>query len=278
MSHASRAMAPTLIGPNRRHLRVRLAEVWRYRELLYFLTWRDVKVRYRHTVLGAAWALLQPLVTMGIFTVVFGRLAALPSDGQPYALFTLAALVPWIYFSTAMGSGANSLVGSEHLISKVFFPRLLIPAAAVITPLVDCAISLSLLLVVLVATGRTPGPALLLLPGFMLLAVGAALAAALWCSALNVAYRDVRYVLPFFLQAAMFATPVAYGASLVPEPWRVVYGLNPMASVVEGFRWVLLGTAPPGPMVAVSAAVVAVTMAAGFRYFRRMEATFADVL
>jgi lipopolysaccharide transport system permease protein len=269
---------PTIIGANRRRLGGRIAELWRYRELLYFLVWRDVKVRYRHTVLGAAWAVVQPLLTMAIFAIVFGRLAKLPSDGQPYALFTFAALVPWTYFSTAMGNGANALVGSEHLISKVFFPRLLIPMAAVVTPLVDFAITLSLLLAVLLMMGRVPPSSVVVLPFFIVLAVGAALAVALWCSALNVAYRDVRYLLPFFLQAWMFATPVAYSASLIPQEWRLLYGLNPMTSVVEGFRWSLLGTPAPGPMVAVSVAVVALGLAGGFTYFRRMEGTFADVL
>jgi lipopolysaccharide transport system permease protein len=221
---------------------------------------------------------LQPALTMAVFTIIFGRLAKLPSDGQPYPLFAFAALVPWTYFSTATSNGSNSLVGSEHLISKVFFPRLLIPIAAVVTPLIDLAITLSLLLVVLIAMGRVPPGTALWLPLFIALAFAAALGVVLWCSALNVSYRDVRYLLPFFMQVWMFATPVAYAASLIPERWRLLYGLNPMASVVEGVRWSLLGTPPPGPMLAVSVTVVAVTLVGGFLYFRRMEGTFADVL
>jgi lipopolysaccharide transport system permease protein len=240
--------------------------------------WRDVKVRYRHTVLGAAWAVLQPVLTMGVFTVVFGRLAHVPSDGRPYALFSFAALVPWTYFSTAVGAGANALVGSEHLISKVYFPRLLIPAAAAVTPLVDFAVTLAVLLAVQLVIGGLPIAAIVLVPAFVLMAVASALAASLWFSALNVIYRDVRYLLPFFLQFWMFVTPVAYPASLVPERWRLLYGVNPMATVVEGFRWALLGTAPPGGMAVVSIVVVVLALVSGAVYFRRMEGTFADVL
>lgn len=269
--------APTLIGPGRSHS-VRANELWSNRELLYFLVWRDVKVRYRHTVLGAAWAVLQPVMTMGVFTLVFGRLAHVPSDNRSYALFSFVALVPWTYFSGAVGAGANSLVGSEHLISKVYFPRLLIPIASVITPLVDFAIALALLLVVELASGSIPTVAVLLLPAFIALGVATALATSLWCSALNVSYRDVRYVLPFFIQFWMFATPVAYPASLIPARWRVLYGVNPMATVVEGFRWSLLGTPAPGRMAVVSLAVVLVGLVTGVVYFRRMEGTFADVL
>ena len=271
------AGAPTMIAPGRSH-HLRARELWSYRELLYFLVWRDLKVRYRHTVLGAAWAVLQPVLTMGVFTVVFGRLAHVPSDGQSYALFSFAALVPWTYFSTALSAGANALVGSEHLISKVYFPRLLIPASAVVTPLVDFAITLGLLLLVQLVHGGLPGPAILLLPLFVLLAIVSALAASLWCSALNVAYRDVRYLLPFFIQFWLFVTPVAYPASLIPERWRPWYGLNPLATVVEGFRWAILGTPAPGSMALVSVAVALVALATGVWYFRRMEGTFADVL
>lgn len=271
------AITPTMIAPGRSR-EVSARELWRYRELLYFLVWRDVKVRYRHTVLGAAWAVLQPVLTMGVFTVVFGRLAHVPSDGKSYALFSFAALVPWTYFSTAVGAGANALVGSEHLISKVYFPRLLIPAAAAVTPLVDFAVTLTVLVAVQLVAGGIPLAAIVLVPAFVVMAVASALAASLWCSALNVIYRDVRYLLPFFLQFWMFVTPVAYPASLVPERWRLWYGVNPMATVVEGFRWALLGTAAPGAMAFVSIAVVTAALVGGALYFRRMEGTFADVL
>lgn len=268
----------TIIAPGRGRLHLRLDELWAYRELLYFLVWRDVKVRYRHTVLGAAWALLQPVLTMAVFAVVFGRLAHVPSDGQPYALFVLTALVPWTYFATAVAAGANSLVGSEHLISKVYFPRVLIPAAAVLTPMIDFLIGLALVVTVLLAVGRVPPAAIVMLPLFVALAGLTSLAAALWSSALNVKYRDVRYLLPFFIQFWMFATPLAYPSSIVPEQWRALLGLNPMAAVAEGFRWMLLGTAPPMALAAVSTLVVTLALVTGFAYFRRMEGTFADVL
>ena len=281
MPAAADALAPvmpTVIRAGSRGVRLRTAELWRYRELLYFLVWRDVKVRYRHTVLGAAWALLQPVMTMAVFAIVFGRLAHVPSDGQPYAIFVLTALIPWTYFATAIAAGANSLVGSEHLISKVYFPRLLIPVAAVLTPIVDFAIGLALLVVVLLSAGRLPSFAVLMLPLFVLLALMTALATALWCSALNVRYRDVRYLLPFAIQFWMFATPLAYPASIVPDRWRAVIGLNPMATVAEGFRWALLGTAAPVTMAVLSFVVVTAALVSGVAYFRRMEGTFADVL
>ena len=281
MPAAADALAPvmpTVIRAGSRGVRSRTAELWRYRELLYFLVWRDVKVRYRHTVLGAAWALLQPVMTMAVFAIVFGRLAHVPSDGQPYAIFVLTALIPWTYFATAIAAGANSLVGSEHLISKVYFPRLLIPVAAVLTPIVDFAIGLALLVVVLLSAGRLPSFAVLMLPLFVLLALMTALATALWCSALNVRYRDVRYLLPFAIQFWMFATPLAYPASIVPDRWRAVIGLNPMATVAEGFRWALLGTAAPVTMAVLSFVVVTAALVSGVAYFRRMEGTFADVL
>ncbi len=276
---AAPLQAPTtIIRSGRRALRVGPGELWAYRELLYFLVWRDAKVRYRQTVLGGAWAVLQPLMTMAVFSIVFGRLVGVPSDGRPYPLFAFAALVPWTYFSTALASAANSLVGSQHLISKVYFPRLLVPMSCAITPLIDCMIGIALLLVVLVVYGIVPAAPMLLLPLFVALAAVTAFAAGLWLSALNVEYRDVRYVLPFIIQFWMFATPVAYPASLVPERWRPLLGLNPMATVVEGFRWTLLGTAPPLSMAPVSCVVVLAATIGGLAYFRRMEGTFADVL
>jgi lipopolysaccharide transport system permease protein len=267
----------TLIRPGR-SLHVSPRELWAFRELLYFLVWRDAKVRYKQTVLGALWSVLQPLLTMAVFAVFFGRLARMPSDGQPYPLFAFTALVPWTYFATALSAGAQSLVGSQQLISKVYFPRLIIPLAAVATPVIDFAIAGAMLVFMLVWYGVAPSTGFFFVPAFALLAVTTALAATLWFSALNVEYRDVRYVLPFAVQFWMFATPVAYPASLVPDAWRPLYGLNPMATVVEGFRWGLLGTPAPGSMAVVSVVVVAVALAGGVAYFRRMEGTFADVI
>jgi lipopolysaccharide transport system permease protein len=254
-------------------------EIWAFRELLYFLVWRDLKVRYKQTALGAAWALIQPFATMVVFSLFFGRLAGIPSDGVAYPVFSYAALVPWIYFSTALGGGAQSLVGNQHLISKVYFPRLLVPLAAVVTPLVDAVIALALLAVLMVWFGVPPGFALVWLPGFAVLAVVTATAGGLWLAALNVKYRDVRYVMPFLLQFWMFATPVAYPTSIVPEAWRGVYGLNPMVTVIEGFRWSLIGTPAPLPeMVLASSLSVLLLLGGGVWYFRRMESSFADVI
>jgi lipopolysaccharide transport system permease protein len=273
----SHSAAVTVIGAGRHRLGATLREIWSFRELLYFLVWRDAKVRYRQTVLGVLWALVQPLLTVILFTIVFGRFARMPSDGQPYALFALVALVPWTYFATAVGSSANSLVGSTHLISKVYFPRLLIPLGAVITPLIDLAVTFSLVLVALAWYGVWPPLAVVvLLPLFTALVVTTALSVGLWCSALNVRYRDVRYVLPFLTQVWLFATPVAYPASSVPEIWRALYGLNPMATVVEGFRWALLGTPLSPPMAIVSVVAVTAILGGGLAYFRKMEGTFAD--
>jgi lipopolysaccharide transport system permease protein len=253
-------------------------ELWTYRELLYFLVWRDIKVRYKQTVLGAAWAILQPVLTMTVFAIFLGRLAHVPSDGVPYPLFAFVGLVPWTYFATAVTSGAQSVVGSQQLISKVYFPRLLVPLASAMTPLVDLAIALATLVPLLLWYRIAPSAAIIWMPAFLLLGVATAFAAALWLATLTVQYRDVRYVVPFFVQFWMFATPVAYPASLVPERWRIVYGLNPMTGVVEGFRWALVGGPAPGPMVVVSSVVVAALLASGLAFFRRSEGTFADVI
>jgi lipopolysaccharide transport system permease protein len=270
--------ATYLIGGTRRRRPVDLGELWDFRELLYFLVWRDAKVRYRQTVLGAAWALVQPGMTMVVFDVFFGRLAHMPSDGVPYRLFALSALVPWTYFATALAAGAQSLVGQQHLIGKVYFPRLLMPLAAVTTPLIDLAIAFVFLVAMAVWHGVVPTSAALALPFYVLLAILTALTASVWTAALNVEYRDVRFVLPFAIQFWLFATPVAYPASLVPDRWRMLYGLNPMATVVEGFRASLLGTAGPQHMVAPSLLVVTVMLILGVKYFRRVEGTFADVV
>ena len=275
---AAAARSVHVIGGSRRRRPVDLGELWAFRELLYFLVWRDAKVRYRQTVLGAAWALVQPGMTMVVFDVFFGRLAHMPSDGVPYRLFTLCALVPWTYFATSLGSGAQSLVGQQHLIGKVYFPRLLMPLAAVTTPLIDFAIAFAFLLAMTWWHGIVPGAATIALPLYLLLAMTTALTASVWTAALNVEYRDVRFVLPFAIQFWLFATPVAYPASLVPEHWRMLYGLNPMATVVEGFRAALLGTPGPVHMVLPSLLVVTVMLALGVKYFRRVEGTFADVI
>ena len=273
------AASRTVIRPGRGALRLSPRELWGYRELLYFMVWRDAKVRYRQTVLGALWSVVQPLATMVVFSVVFGKYAGVPSDGIPYPIFSFAALVPWTYFSTALASSANSLVGSQQLISKVYFPRVLVPAGAVLTPLIDFGIAFLILVAMLIGYGGAPSAgALACVPLFVLLALLTALAAGLWFSALNVEYRDVRVVLPFVMQFWMFATPVAYPASLFPDRWRPLYGLNPMSTVVEGMRWSMFGTPAPGAMSLLSAAVVAAALWGGIAYFRRMEGTFADVI
>ena len=248
-------------------------------ELLYFLVLRSLKLRYKQTVLGAAWAVLQPLLTMAVFTVVFGRLARLDSDGLPYPVFALAALVPWTYFANALAQASNSLVEQHQLLTKVYFPRLLLPLAAVIAGLVDLAISFIVLLVVLAWYGITPTVQLVAVPAFALLAAASALAPALWLAALNVRYRDVRHVIPFLVQIWLFATPVVYSSTLVPERWRPLYALNPMGSVVDGFRWMIapVGHAP-GRELALAFASVAILLTAGLYFFRRMERSFADVV
>jgi lipopolysaccharide transport system permease protein len=253
--------------------------LWEYREILYFLTWRDIKVRYKQTVLGAAWAIIQPLFAMVVFSIFFGRLAKVPSDGLPYPIFAYCALLPWQLFAHSLGEAANSLVGSQSLITKVYFPRLVIPISAVLAGVVDFAIAFVVLLAMILNYGIAPTAAVMTLPLFVLLAVATALTAGLWLSALNVQYRDVRYTIPFLTQFWLFASPVAYPSSLVPEQWRVLYGRNPMAGVIEGFRWALLGKGSgPGPMLVVSVLVTVVLLVSGAYYFRRMEKTFADIV
>lgn len=256
-----------------------LREVWEYRELLYFLVWRDIKVRYKQTVLGAAWAIIQPFFMMLVFSLFFGRLAGIQSDGVPYPVFVYCALLPWQLFAHALTESSNSLVANQNLISKVYFPRLLVPMAAVFTGLMDFCIAFGMLVLLMLYFQIVPGVAILTLPFFLLLALMAALGIGLWLSALNVQYRDVRYTLTFLVQFWLFATPVAYPSSLVPEKWRPLYGLNPMAGVVEGFRWALLGKAdPPSIMLAVSVAAVLLLLVSGLYYFRRMEKEFADIV
>jgi homopolymeric O-antigen transport system permease protein len=258
---------------------LRLRELWAYRELLYFLVWRDVKVRYKQTVLGAAWAIMQPVLTMVVFTLFFGNLANVPSDGIPYPLFSFAGLVPWTLFAYSLTESSGSLVSNQNLITKVYFPRLIIPLASVLSGLVDFAIGFGVLLVLMVYYGVVPTVFIWTVPLFMLLAVVAALSVGIWLSALNVEFRDVRYTIPFLTQLWMFVTPLAYASSLVPPRWRIVYGLNPMAGVVEGFRWALLGrTAAPNLLLTASVSMVIVLLVGGTFYFRRMERTFADVV
>jgi len=269
----------TVIEPRLGWAPLRLGELWRYRELLYFLTWRDVKVRYKQTVLGAAWAVLQPLLTMVIFTVIFGHFAKIPSDGVPYPVFSYTALLPWTFFAYALGQASNSLVGNANLISKVYFPRLVIPIAASLAGLLDFAIAFVVLLGMLAFYRLAPTPAVLALPLFLLLALAAALAVGIWLSALNVQYRDVRYVVPFLTQVWLYATPVAYPSSLIHGPLHLVFALNPMSGVVEGFRWALLGkTALDFPALAISSSVTVLALVGGLFYFRRMEQQFADVV
>jgi lipopolysaccharide transport system permease protein len=258
-------------------LDLRLREVWDYRELLYFFIWRDVKVRYRQTVIGVVWVVLQPLLTMGVFTLFFGRLAKLPSQGLPYPVFYFAALVPWAYFAQALGNCTNIVVENQHVITKVYFPRLVLPLAAVCSGLVDFSVGFMVMLALTLSFGIRPTSATLLLPAFVFLALLTALGVGLWTSALNALYRDVRSIIPFAVQFWLLASPVAYPSSLVPARYRWLYGLNPMAGVIDGFRWALTGHGqPPGLPMLVSAAMVLVLVAGGLFFFQRMEGTVAD--
>jgi len=268
-----------VIDPHRNWFSLELSDLIHYRELLFFLTWRDIKVRYKQTILGVVWALLQPLLTMVIFSVIFGNLAKLPSEGIPYPIFTYTALLPWQLFAFALTNSSNSLVGNQALVSKVYFPRLVIPFASVLPALLDFAVSFLVLLGLLAYYQIPITSRILSLPFFLLLAVISALAVGLWLSALNVEYRDVRYVVPFLTQVWMYATPVAYSSSLIPEKWRLLYALNPLTGVVEGFRWALLGQSSNiSGLVWVSIAIIILLMISGLIYFKHMEDTFADVI
>jgi lipopolysaccharide transport system permease protein len=256
-----------------------LAELWAHRELVYFLTWRDIKVRYKQTALGAIWAVLQPIMTMAVFALFFGKLAKVPSDGVPYPLFSFTALVPWMFFSNGLTQASNSLVHNANLLTKVYFPRLAIPISTVIAGALDFVLAFAVLLVFVAYYGVTPTVNVVWLPLFALLALITSLGVGLWAAAINVQFRDVRYTIPFLTQFWMFATPVAYPSSLLPEPWRTVFGINPMVGVVEGFRWSLVGAnTAPGPIVALSSLVAIGLLVSGAYYFRRMERTFADVV
>ena len=255
------------------------AELWQYRELLIFYAVRDIKVRYKQTLLGAAWAILQPVLTMVVFSIFFGKLAGVPSDGLPYPVFSFCGLLPWQLFAFALTQSSNSLVQNAHVLTKVYFPRLIIPFSSVIAGLVDFVISFVVLVGIMLYYDITPGWALITLPLFVVLALAAALSVGLWLSALNVKYRDVCYTIPFLSQFWLFVTPVAYSSSLVPSKWQAVYAINPMVGVVEGFRWALLGkSAPPGDMLIVSVAATAILLAGGLFYFARMEKTFPDII
>ena len=279
MTGAAAINPQTVIIEPRGRLELRLSEVWEYRDLLYFLIWRDIKVRYKQTALGALWAILQPLLATIVFTLFFGRLAKIPSDGVPYPVFAYVALVPWQLFAYSLTESSNSLVTNQNLIRKVYFPRLVIPLSTVVVGLVDFAIAFLLVIAMLFKNRIVPGASIALLPVFLLFAVATALAVGFWLSALNIQYRDIRYTIPFLTQLWLLATPVAYPSSLIPERWRYLYALNPMAGVVEGFRWALLGKAAyPGPLIWVSATVVLVLLITGLAYFRRMESSFADIV
>ncbi len=267
------------IQPSRGWVSLGLAELWAYRELVVFLTWRDIKVRYKQTLLGAGWAIIQPVFGMVVFTVFFGRLAKMPSDGIPYPVFSFAALVPWTFFANGLSQASAVLVGSTNLVTKVYFPRLAMPIASVLSGVVDLLIAMAVLVGLMLYYGITPGLDLLWLPAFVALGVATALGIGTWLAAMNVRFRDVRYVVPFMIQLWMFVTPVVYPSSLVKEPWRTIYGLNPMAGVIDGFRWALLGTpAPPTSMLAVSTLTASALMMSGLYYFRRMESSFADLV
>jgi lipopolysaccharide transport system permease protein len=269
----------TRIGPSTSNFGARVKELWDYRELLYFLVWRDVKVRYKQTSIGVGWAVIQPLLTMIIFTLVFGRFAKIPSDGLPYPIFSFAALLPWTYFASSLTQSILSVVNNSNLITKVYFPRLMLPIAAVVCGLVDFSIAFVFLVGMMIWYGIVPGLGILFVPVFVFLTMLSALSVSLWLSAINVRYRDVGQAIPFLVQIWMFASPVAYPASVVPEKWRLLYNLNPMAGVIEGFRWALFGKQTPDVLaIVISIAVVLALLVSGIVFFKRMEETFADVV
>jgi lipopolysaccharide transport system permease protein len=267
------------IEPSSGWVSLKLLEVWRYRELLYFLTWRDIKVRYKQTALGASWAVLQPFLTMVVFTLFFGGLANIASDGIPYPIFSYAALVPWTFFANSINQAANSLIGSANLVTKVYFPRLIIPIATVLSGVIDFSLAFLVLIGMMLFYGIAPTVAILWLPAFLLLALATALGVGLLLSAINAQFRDVRYVVPFIVQFWLFISPVIYPASEISERWRSLYAVNPMVGVIEGFRWALLDTgAAPGATILVSAIVAIVVLTSGLFYFRRVERVFADLI
>ena len=277
--HLNKAAVPVIIvRPSRGWVPINLRELWAYRELLYFLTWREIKVRYKQTALGFAWAIIQPLFMMVVFTLFFGTLAKIPSEGIPYPLFNYAALLPWTLFAEGINRSSMSMVQDANLVKKVYFPRLVMPLSGILSPLVDFAIAFTILVGMMFYYGYPPTVKALWLPAFIILAMITALGVGLWLSAINVKYRDVRYVIPFLTQLWLFASPVVYSSSLLPERFQMLYGLNPMAGVIEGFRWTLLGTEPPVSLIAISIIMVIVILISGAFYFRSNEKTFADVV
>lgn len=256
-----------------------LAELWRFRELLYFLSWRDIKVRYKQTALGALWAILQPFLTMVVFSVFFGRLAKVPSDGMPYPLFAYTALLPWMFFANGLSHSSNSLVQSAGMLKKVYFPRLIVPMSSILSGVVDFAFAFVVLIALMLWYGVMPTIRIIWLPLLLLLAILTSFGVGLWLSAINVQFRDVRYTIPFITQFWLFATPIAYPSSLLSEPWRTLYGVNPMVGVVEGFRWALLGAQGlPSSIILLSAGMTCTLLVTGLFYFRRMERSFADIV
>lgn len=268
-----------IIKPSKGLALLNLGQLWQYHELLYFLIWREIKVRYKQTAIGAAWAILQPLLTMIIFAVIFGSFAKIPSDDTHYPIFVYAALLPWTYFSQAVERSGNSMIENERLITKVYFPRLIVPLASVLTPIVDAALALLVLIPMMIIYNIYPTPRLLLLPVFILMATLTALSISLWLSALNVQYRDVRYVIPFILQVGLYASPVVYSISIVPERWQPLFSLNPMVGVIDGFRWALLGQTTPNLLsMAISFMMVIILLIGGLIYFKHAERSFADII
>jgi len=277
LSHPVSLQVTLRIEPPLRWFELRLAELWLYRELLYFFVWRDVKIRYKQTAIGVVWVVLQPLLTMLVFTLFFGKIAKLPSLGLPYQVFYFAAVVPWMYFSYSLVNATNIVVENQRVITKVFFPRLILPISAVLSGLVDFCIGFIVLMIFTLSYGIEPGLTVLLLPLFLLLAILTVLGVGLWLSALNALYRDVKYVMPFITQFWMLASPVAYPSSMVPERYRWIYGLNPMAGVIDGFRWGLTGRGQaPGPVLIASSAMVVLLVLGGLIFFNRMEGSIAD--
>jgi lipopolysaccharide transport system permease protein len=268
----------TVIRPLNGWMPIDLEELWAYRELIYTFASRDIKVRYKQTALGAAWAIIQPLFAMVIFTIVFGGFAKIPSEGIPYPLFSYSALLPWTLFAEGITRSTSSMITNSNIMTKVYFPRLAMPVSGILSPLVDFAVAFVILIGMMLYYGFIPTINIIWLPAFILLALATSLGVGLWLSALNVQYRDFQYTVPFIIQIWLYSSPVVYASSLVPEKYKLIYGLNPMAGVIEGFRWILLGTDPPSSVILVSILMVAVILISGAYYFRRMEKTFADVV
>jgi lipopolysaccharide transport system permease protein len=270
----------TIIQPEKGWSALKLGDLWRYRELIYFMTWRDVKVRYKQTLLGASWAILRPFLTMVVFSIFFGNLAKVPSDGIPYPIYTFTALLPWELFATALSQASRSLVQNTNMVTKIYFPRMILPISSILAGVVDFLVAFLVLIGMMIFYKITPTIYIWTLPLYLLLTLVTALGVGLWLSALNVLYRDINYITPFLTQFWLYITPIAYPVSMIPEKWRLIYALNPMSGVVDGFRWALLGNqqSAPGPMLIVSSVIAVVTLVSGLFYFRRMERQFADMV